>query len=105
MVTKPQNLNLDVDLKGGMLPISKAAQRLAALLKRSRAHRQPIIVTRKGYPFGVVLDLELFLALGELALLHRQGNASAEGEAAPSAPDVTKPAAAKAGKKRRAKQE
>lgn len=63
---------LDVDLKQGVVPISKAASSLAALIKRSRANHQPIIVTQKGYPTGVILDVELFTALRELADLHLQ---------------------------------
>lgn len=61
---------LDVDLKQGVVPISKAASSLAALIKRSRSQHQPIIVTQKGYPTGVILDVELFTALRELADLH-----------------------------------
>jgi prevent-host-death family protein len=61
---------LDVDLKQGVVPISKAASSLAALIKRSRANHQPIIVTQKGYPTGVILDVELFTALRQLADLH-----------------------------------
>lgn len=63
---------LDVDLKQGVVPISKAASSLAALIKRSRANHQPIIVTQKGYPTGVILDVELFTALRQLAELHEQ---------------------------------
>jgi prevent-host-death family protein len=63
---------LDVDLKQGVVPISKAASSLAALIKRSRANHQPIIVTQKGYPTGVILDVELFSALRQLADLHLQ---------------------------------
>jgi prevent-host-death family protein len=63
---------LDVDLKQGVVPISKAASSLAALIKRSRANHQPIIVTQKGYPTGVILDVELFTALRQLADLHMQ---------------------------------
>ncbi len=63
---------LDVDLKQGVVPISKAASSLAALIKRSRANHQPIIVTQKGYPTGVILDVDLFTALRELADLHLQ---------------------------------
>jgi len=58
---------LDVDLKQGVVPISKAASSLAALIKRSRAQHQPIIVTQKGYPTGVILDVELFSALRAMA--------------------------------------
>lgn len=61
---------LDVDLKQGVVPISKAASSLAALIKRSRANHQPIIVTQKGYPTGVILDVELFTALRRLADEH-----------------------------------
>jgi prevent-host-death family protein len=56
-----------VDLQGGVVPISKAASALAALLKRSRAQQQPIIVTQKGYPTGVILDVELYTRLRALA--------------------------------------
>lgn len=63
---------LDVDLKQGVVPISKAASSLAALIKRSRANHQPIIVTQKGFPSGVILDVELFTALRQVADLHRQ---------------------------------
>jgi len=50
---------LDIDLERGVVPISKAASSLAALIKRSRANHQPIVVTQKGYPTGVLLDIEL----------------------------------------------
>lgn len=58
---------LEVDLTDGVVPISRAASSLAALVKRSRAKRQPIIVTQKGYPAGVILDISLFTDLRELA--------------------------------------
>ncbi|MGQ9613678.1 MAG: type II toxin-antitoxin system Phd/YefM family antitoxin [Chloroflexus sp.] len=58
---------LNIDLQQGVVPISKAASSLAALIKRSQATHQPIIVTQKGYPAGVLLDVELFTALRELA--------------------------------------
>lgn len=78
---------LDVDLKQGVVPISKAASSLAALIKRSRANHQPIIVTQKGYPTGVILDVELFTALRQLADLHLQqeGEGEADGAAEPPA--------------------
>lgn len=55
-----------VDLQHGVVPISKAASSLAALIKRARANHQPIIVTQKGYPTGVILDIELFTTLRNL---------------------------------------
>lgn len=76
---------LDVDLKQGVVPISKAASSLAALIKRSRANHQPIIVTQKGYPTGVILDVELFTALRQLADLHLQQEEEQDGMDEPSA--------------------
>ena len=64
------NYSLDIDLQQGVVPISKAASSLAALIKRSRSQHQPIIVTQKGYPTGVILDVELFSVLRQLADLH-----------------------------------
>ncbi len=55
-----------VDLEKGVVPISKVASSLAALIKQARASHQPIIVTQKGYPTGVILDIELFTALRDL---------------------------------------
>lgn len=57
----------EVDLTGGVVPITKAASSLAALIKRSSAYQQPIVVTQKGYPTGVILDVELFTLLRENA--------------------------------------
>ncbi len=56
-----------IDLEAGVVPISKAAASLAMLIKRARADHQPIIVTQKGYPTGVLLDIGLFTALRKLA--------------------------------------
>lgn len=67
--------SLDVDLERGVVPISKAASSLAALLTQARSQRRPIIITQKGYPSGVLLDIELYTALCELARQHRQGEA------------------------------
>jgi prevent-host-death family protein len=61
------NLNLNVDLQRGVVPISKAASSLAALIKRAGTTGQPVIVTQKGYPTGVLLSIELFSALKGLA--------------------------------------
>lgn len=71
---------LEIDLKLGVVPISKAASSLAALIKRSRANHQPIIITQKGYPTGVILDIELFVALRELADRYVASDTAGEGE-------------------------
>jgi prevent-host-death family protein len=60
-------LDLDVDLQGGVVPISRAASSLAALIKRGKARQQPIIVTQKGYPTGVLLPIDLYSTLRDLA--------------------------------------
>lgn len=63
----PTRINLNVDLQRGVVPISKAASSLAALIKRTGTTGQPVIVTQKGYPTGVILSIELFSALKGLA--------------------------------------
>lgn len=77
---------LEIDLKSGVVPISKAASSLAALIKRSRVNHQPIIITQKGYPTGVILDIELSSALRELADRYVASDKAGEeeGETAPS---------------------
>ena len=110
MTPKPTTaLDLDVDLEGGVVPISKAASSLAMLLKRARDRRQPIIITQKGYPTGVILDVELYTALRDLAEANstpqeEQGEptpAPAEPEAAPPAPAPPEPAR-RGGRRRKA---
>lgn len=64
---KTPKLIQPVDLEKGVVPISKAASALAALIKQARSTNQPIIVTQKGYPAGVLLGIELYTALRELA--------------------------------------
>jgi prevent-host-death family protein len=67
-----------IDLERGVVPISKAASCLAALIKRARADQQPIIITQKGYPSGVLLGIELFTALQDLAARHVRANGEPE---------------------------
>jgi prevent-host-death family protein len=61
-------LRLEVDLQRGVVPISKAASSLAALIKRATAEGQPVVVTQKGYPAGVILPVDVFDALRALAM-------------------------------------
>ena len=60
-------LALDVDLRGGVVPISKVASSLAALIKRGKERQQPIVITQKGYPTGVLLPIDLYSSLRDLA--------------------------------------
>lgn len=57
----------DIDLQEGVLPISAAASQLARRIKQAKATKKPIIVTQKGYPTGVILDIETYTALKALA--------------------------------------
>jgi prevent-host-death family protein len=54
---------MSVDLQNGVFPISAVAAQLARLLARTKATGQPIVVTQKGYPTGVILSVEAYLAL------------------------------------------
>ncbi|NJN17220.1 MAG: type II toxin-antitoxin system Phd/YefM family antitoxin [Oscillochloris sp.] len=65
-MARTKDFNLDVDLQHGMVPISKAASSLAAIIKRSRELRQPVAVTQKGYPVAVLMPIELYSALTDL---------------------------------------
>ena len=80
------DLNLGVDLKAGVVPISKAASALASLLKRARERRQPIIVTQKGYPTGILLDIETYTALRDLALVHQRADEASPADEPEEAP-------------------
>jgi prevent-host-death family protein len=70
---------MKIDLERGVVPISFAASHLAALFKRARATRSVIVVTQKGRPSGVILDVETFVELNRRAELGRA--VEGEGEA------------------------
>lgn len=67
---------MKIDLERGVVPISFAASYLAKLIALAKGTRVPIVVTQKGYPSGVILDIETFQELDRLAGLGR----AAEGE-------------------------
>lgn len=87
MPDHPNELALDIDLQGGVVPISKAASSLAALIKRARERQQPIIVTQKGYPTGVLLPIDLYVALRARAEVAKTP-AQEDGANAVGTPDV-----------------
>jgi prevent-host-death family protein len=119
MPKPPESLDLDVDLTGGVVPISKAASSLAALIKRSRERRQPMIITQKGYPSGVLLPIDLFVALRERAMQATEEATSMTNEALPlpgpvessppepevSPPEPETPPRARGGRKPRARRD
>ena len=57
----------DVDLKEGVVPITRAVAGLAELIKRAQVRRHPIIITQNGYPTAVLLDIDTFTMLRDLA--------------------------------------
>ena len=66
-MSNPPPLALDVDLHDGVVPISRTASSLAALIKRAKERQRPIIVTQKGYPTGVLLSVDVYTRLRALA--------------------------------------
>ncbi|NNJ13100.1 type II toxin-antitoxin system Phd/YefM family antitoxin [Chloroflexales bacterium ZM16-3] len=82
----PRRMNLNVDLQRGVIPISKAASSLGALIKRTGTTGQPVIITQKGYPTGVLLSIELFSAIKGLA--DDQGQPEPEPALEPETADV-----------------
>jgi prevent-host-death family protein len=67
---------LGIDLEHDVVPISKAASALAALLKRTRTERRPIVLTQKGYPTAVLVDIELYTRLCAIASKQRSDDIS-----------------------------
>ena len=76
---------MQIDLRTGVVPISRAASSLAALLKRCAANSGPIIVTQNGYPTGVLLTLDDYRAL--IAGAARSGALAAEPVVEEAAPE------------------
>ena len=71
------DFTLEPDLRTNVVPISKAASSLAALIKRATAGRCPILITQKGYPQGVLISVELYALLCQLANAQSQADADA----------------------------
>lgn len=62
-----KDFRLEPDLATGVVPVSRAASALAALIKRATASNRPIIITQKGFPTGVLLSIDLYTALCAVA--------------------------------------
>lgn len=52
-----------IDLEEGVHPISKAAASLAELIRWCQTTHHPVVITQKGVPAAVLLDVESFEAL------------------------------------------
>lgn len=79
------------NLTADYVPISGAAAQLAARIERSRVSGAPQIVTRKGYPDGVILHAHIYdQLLTQAGVNPRQTNAQN-----PPTPSAMKPGKAK----------
>ncbi len=58
---------MQIDLRRGVVPISKAASSIAALIVRAQKEHHPIVITQKGYPAAVLLTIDDYLALQRAA--------------------------------------
>jgi prevent-host-death family protein len=63
--------DLTPDLQTGVVPISKAASAVAALIKQSKTTNRPIVITQKGSPAAILLSVDLWVEL--VAELERNG--------------------------------
>jgi prevent-host-death family protein len=59
-------MNNPIDLSN-VFPISATAARLAQLITRARVQSKPIVITQKGYPAAVLMDVASYVYLAELA--------------------------------------
>ena len=56
-----------IDLREGVIPITRAAASLSDLIKRVKELRQPVVITQNGYPAAVVLGIDAYTELFDLA--------------------------------------
>src|SRR6266487_6700841 len=61
-----KNLPRDIDIRD-LVPISRAAAGLAEFIKKVRDTRQPLLITQNGYASAVLMDVESYTELRELA--------------------------------------
>lgn len=54
---------MQIDLKNGVVPISFAQAHLAELINRARKSNGPIVITQKGVPTSVLLDVDTYALL------------------------------------------
>jgi prevent-host-death family protein len=61
---------ITINLQSGVVPISKAASALAALIKQAAQTGEPIVITQKGYPSGVIMSVAQYTELCRIAGRH-----------------------------------
>jgi prevent-host-death family protein len=70
-VTAPNGpKRITINLQSGVVPISKAASALAALIKQAAQTGEPIVITQKGYPSGVLMSVAQYTDLCRIAGRH-----------------------------------
>ncbi len=57
----------EIDIRSGIIPITKAAATLAEVVKRVKDNHQPLLITQNGYPSAVIIDVDSYAELRELA--------------------------------------
>lgn len=57
----------DINLKEGIIPVTKAAATLAELIRRARSKREHIVLTQNGKSAAVLLDIDEYVLLRRLA--------------------------------------
>lgn len=57
-----------IDLKNGVLPITKAIPILAELVKRARLTHSHIVITQGGYPAVVLMGIDDYTEMHDLAM-------------------------------------
>ncbi len=68
----------EIDLTNDVLPITKAIPVLAELIKRTRIKHSHILITQNGYPAAVLVSIDDYTQMRELALQALDHKASQE---------------------------
>ncbi len=58
----------EIDLKNDVMPITKAIPMLAELIKRARTKHSHIMITQNGYPAAVLMSIDDYTQMRDLAL-------------------------------------
>ncbi len=75
-----------IDLTSDMIPISKVSTQLAHRLRDAKRTGRPLIITCKGYPAAVLLDVASYTALIAAAQkVSNLGNIAANQQPTPNA--------------------
>lgn len=62
-----KHLPPQIDIRSGIVPITQAAAKLAEFVKKAKESRQPLLITQNGYPAVVIIDVDSYADLRDLA--------------------------------------